>query len=294
MKIQTISFVIGGKACNASCPFCVSRLTGFGNLTSKVDAPDWRNIKQTLKFAEASGVTTALLTGKGEPLLYPDHIKECLEQLDNSNIAFKEIQTNGILIQNDKNTGLGYFPYLPIFYSLGLRTVALSVVHWEDERNAEIYTPGKQYPSLVKTISILHSLGFTVRLSCIMVKGYVDNVSSALGLIKFCKDNDVEQLTMREVTAPETSADLTAREYVNSHCISQTSMEEIADEFWSSGTKLLQLPHGASVYDFKGQNVCISTCLTESTNPEDIRQIIYFLSDGSLRYSWQYNGARLL
>ena len=32
MRIQTISVVVGTRAGNARCPFCVSRMTGFSEL----------------------------------------------------------------------------------------------------------------------------------------------------------------------------------------------------------------------------------------------------------------------
>lgn len=60
-----------------------------------------------------------------------------------------------------------------------------------------------------------------------------------------------------------------------------------------SPTPLLALPHGGMVYDVDGQNSGWGTCLTESTNPEDIRQLIFF-PDGHLRYSWKHTGAIIL
>jgi hypothetical protein len=51
----------------------------------------------------------------------------------------------------------------------------------------------------------------------------------------------------------------------------------------------MRLPHGADVYDFRGQNVCLNNCLTPP-NSEEIRQIIFF-PDGHLRYDWVYEGA---
>lgn len=289
MKIQTLSVVIGGKACNAKCPFCVSRMTGFSNLENKI-TPNYNNFDTTLKFAESSGVTTVLLTGKGEPLLYPEQISECLSKLQNSNIAFKELQTNGLLIQKLKEDEENN--YLNLFYNKGLRTISLSVVHWLDEKNAEIYTPNKTYPSLIKTIKILHDIGYSVRLSVIMVKGYIDNYDAIDGIINFARENKVEQLTLRPINSPQNSKDTEATTYVNNHYISD--IINFRNYIRDIGTELLKLAHGAIVYDVKGQNVCFSTCLTESTNTDDIRQIIYFLNDGSLRYSWQYEGARLL
>jgi hypothetical protein len=55
----------------------------------------------------------------------------------------------------------------------------------------------------------------------------------------------------------------------------------------------MHLPHGATIYDVKGQNVCMTNSLTLSTNPDEIRQLIYF-PDGRLMYDWVHMGARVL
>jgi hypothetical protein len=57
--------------------------------------------------------------------------------------------------------------------------------------------------------------------------------------------------------------------------------------------RLLKLPHGGIVYDVDGQNVAVTTCLTRTTDPNDIRQIIFF-PDGRIAYDWQHTGARIL
>ena len=56
----------------------------------------------------------------------------------------------------------------------------------------------------------------------------------------------------------------------------------------------MQLPHGGVVYDFQGQNLCMTDCLTMSPSSEDgLRQIIFYPS-GKLTYDWQYKGAILM
>ena len=61
----------------------------------------------------------------------------------------------------------------------------------------------------------------------------------------------------------------------------------------ANGKHLLNLVHGAKVYDVNGQNVCLTNALTINTNQDEIRQLIYF-PDGHLRYDWQYEGAIIL
>ncbi len=70
-------------------------------------------------------------------------------------------------------------------------------------------------------------------------------------------------------------------------------MQDIRSFLESDGTLLMTLIHGASIYDVKGQNVCLTDSLTLTARTDDLRQLIFF-PDGHLRYDWQYPGAILL
>jgi hypothetical protein len=59
------------------------------------------------------------------------------------------------------------------------------------------------------------------------------------------------------------------------------------------GARLQVLPHGAVVFDYRGQNVCLTNCLTIQPEAEQIRQLIFFPS-GTIAYDWQHKGATLL
>ena len=89
MKIQTYSILAGTKACNACCPYCVSKMTpSFGvsqegsevRWASKKEESEinWNNFRVGCKFATKSGVSTVLITGKGEPTLCPYQINDYL------------------------------------------------------------------------------------------------------------------------------------------------------------------------------------------------------------------------
>ena len=66
MHFQTFSIVVGTRACNASCPFCISKQTGLFGTPIKVN---WRNFHIACNLAQKANTTTVLLTGKGEPTL---------------------------------------------------------------------------------------------------------------------------------------------------------------------------------------------------------------------------------
>ena len=97
MPIQTFSIVIGTKACNGRCRFCVSAMTGFEILPPRGPINEMR-FKKAARLAQLGGTTTVLMTGKGEPTLYPDEITEYLRLLERWDFPLIEIQTNAVQI----------------------------------------------------------------------------------------------------------------------------------------------------------------------------------------------------
>ena len=81
MKIQTFSVLAGSTACNASCPYCVSKMTPRYDMKPMLSEINWRNFIISCRFARENGVSTALITGKGEPTLFPDQISSFLHSL---------------------------------------------------------------------------------------------------------------------------------------------------------------------------------------------------------------------
>ena len=299
MKIQTFSVVVGGDSCNADCHYCVSKLTGSKNGICVGQKPmdiNKRNFHKACRFAQMSNVSTVLLTGKGEPTLYQDHITRYLEMLEKYDFPFIELQTNGILFRDDIENKISD-EKLTEWYNAGLTTISLSCAHYLNGQNKTIF--GKDI-ALEANIKRLHKLGFSIRLSCVMVDGMIDNLISIKTFTTFCKLNNVEQLTIRPVgniTTKETNFDPKkekVRRWIeeNSKEVYE-NMDEIENWFDKNASLLLTLAHGAKVYDYEGQNISINSCLTRSDNPDDIRQLI-FSSDGHLRFDWVLEGAIII
>jgi pyruvate-formate lyase-activating enzyme len=302
VKFQTISVIAGTAACQARCDFCISKLTPAQGVEEKgASNIDFSNLAIACRLAEKSGVTTALITGKGEPTLFPDDVSEYLRYLRRY-FPIIELQTNAI---NFTRNRLRYERYLIDWKKMGLTTIIISVVHYDDLRNREVYCDttvpalgGEQdrfdYPPLADTVEYLHSLGFSVRLGCVGCKGYIDSQEELQKMIDFCKTNEVEQLTWRPVTKPEDNIqDKAVHEATNELSIDYDDVKAIRTWVGMNGMRLLTLAHGAEVYDVKGQNLCLSSCLTHDASTEDQRQLIYF-PHGHIRYSWVYPGAIVL
>lgn len=283
MNIQTCSIVVGSHVCNANCPFCVSKMTRGTPFENPII--NWRNFDKLCKLIDKTDITTVLLTGKGEPTLYPDLISNYLEKLNNR-VPFIELQTNGIRLFDLHNL-------LPYWNFMGLNTICLSVVSHRREYNALIYG-GKHY-SLEDMIRHLHGIGFMVRLSVMLVKDIIDSMDRFIKLMEFCKTHEVDQITVRPINIPDirTEENGSIYDWTMANKPSEAFIGELSGELNNNGHRLLDFDYGAVVYDYNGQNVCLSNCLTENSDSDHIRQVIFY-PDGKLMYSWQYGGARLL
>ncbi len=301
MSIQTFSIVVGTKACNARCPFCVSKQTGFDQVAcGRERRINYANLETACAMCGTGTPTTLLMTGKGEPTLYPDEIKSYLEFFRNRPFAPIELQTNGLEIgriarDGDCRTdGLDSMT-LDTWRGMGLNTIALSVVGIGKKANARIYHP--DYPDLARTIACLRDFGYTVRLCVMMMRGsgFVSTPEDIDRTLDFCRKNDVGQLTVRPIRAATAPKSGKAARYVIEHGISDEACTRIHDYVASRGTLLRNLMHGASVFDVDGQNICVSDCLTvnAAADGEDIRTLIFY-SNGDLTYDWQHRGALLL
>jgi molybdenum cofactor biosynthesis enzyme MoaA len=291
MRFSNLSLLAGNEICNARCPFCISKMTPLRGVSKKKPLTDWRNFHKAARLARNGGAQTVLITGKGEPTLFPEHVTEYLKNLESYQFEFIELQTNGILIQERADI---MSEYLKLWYDLGLTTIAISVVHYDAIKNKEIYTPNRaEYINLSELISTLHKANFTVRLASILINGYIDSEVEVENLINFSRENGVEQLSMRPVNMPSNSRDQATANWTKDHLLSSEQIDAINNYVSNSGKILQRLSHGAEIYDLKGQNVCITNSLTLATNGEEARQLIFF-PNGNLAYDWQYEAALLL
>jgi MoaA/NifB/PqqE/SkfB family radical SAM enzyme len=101
------------------------------------------NFQIFMKAAAHMQASTFLLTGRGEPTLYPDQITEYLRELHLSPVPFREMQTNGILLMEDDLNDA-----MITWHRYGLNTICISAVHYDQSRNQEVYSP--EYPDLAE------------------------------------------------------------------------------------------------------------------------------------------------
>lgn len=291
MKFKTFSIVAGSEACNARCPFCVSKMTPPNGIEMKEPEVNWRNFRVAARLAKESDVDTVMITSKGEPTLFPQQITKYLDILSEFKFPFIELQTNGIPIAEKREK---YDPLVRSWFEKGLTIPAVSIVHYDQEKNRQIYLPYKRrYIDLPELIGYFHHVGLSARLACVALDGFIDGSSELEKLIGFAKENKVEQLTVRPVNKPTETRNSQIYDWVKKHHLKPSQLQSISEYLKCSGTRLLELDSGGVIYDVNGQNICLTNSLTRNTDPEKGRQLIFF-PDGHVRYDWEKEGAILL
>jgi molybdenum cofactor biosynthesis enzyme MoaA len=248
---------------------------------------NYKRLRNAIRVAKMQGITTALVTSKGEPTLFPEQLRKVLSHTA-CDMPITELQTNALRFKEQ----------LPLFEEIAfynyLQTIAISVVSNDPEENRKIYTPYKdKYIDLPDTIKGMNSFGFGVRLAVVMLKDVMDTWEKIESMIEFARANKVRQLTFRPVTlyeGNESKPEVT--EYIKAQftSINRLSLGEIYRTLEEKATLLSATPYGAKLYDYKGQNVVMTNCLTDDTSMEESRSLIYF-PDGSLRTDWRYEGS---
>lgn len=298
-RIFTFSAVVGTSACDASCPFCVSKTTGFKELPKRTNFNAMR-LRKAARLAQMRGATTLLLTGKGEPTLYPDDITAYLQTVEQFNFPIIELQTNALQIgqiaSSHKVRGPLNFNHLMSWLSLGLNTIAISVVDVDMVNNAKVYS--EQYINLATTVRYLHDIGYSVRLCVMMQKGMIDSPKRLSEVISWCREHAVEQLTVRPIRRPEVGATGSQEymSYIKQYGLEEEQVANIREWVKKAGKHILTIAfgaHAALVYDIEGQNICVSDCLTVDARTDDIRTLIYYPS-GRITFDWQYEGAVIM
>lgn len=294
MKFQTLSLVAGTQTCNASCPFCVSKMTSLDYVDTKPEDINQRNLRKALRLAEIGNVTTVIITGKGEPFLFPIHIDTYMDQLATFNFPFIELQTNGAILEMDSFKGISVDETLEKWASNGLTTILISNVGYDDYMNNMIYFPHKKsWIDIQKVVNKVHKHGINVRLTTVGINQAIDSPEKLIKLLDWAESLGVKQITWRPVNKPEKAGDGSVYNWVRDNGLRRDQIESISDYVTRNGTLLYKLVHGAAVYDLHGKNFCLSNCLTSDPNEETVRQLIFY-PNGSLYTDWQYKGSILL
>lgn len=173
-RVDGVSILVGTAACNADCGNCAGK-------RQRKNAPlndgelDERRLREVLEHCYERGCRYITLTGSGEPMLSPKSVTRVLRILheygkSGRKFAPINIYTNGLKIGFDA----GFCErFLPIWRSLGLDWIYVTVHSEDEKRNAEAFRVAK-YPDFKVIFERIKKYGFSLRASVVLEKGCVD------------------------------------------------------------------------------------------------------------------------
>lgn len=239
MSVFQLSIV---DICNANCPFCISKMTPdicHSNI-------DWSDFELACKKAAYLKCKVGKITGKGEPLLL---IGDVLLAIIIMKKYFDEVelQTNGILLEG----------FIPELLDCGLDCVSISCVDYLSCNNRMIY--GHGYPDLVELIRVIDGR-IKTRLTCTLLKGYVDSVERIEEFIQYWGYMPVSQITFIPVGY---TGDSKHAQWAKDHSVN--------------------IEYPAKSYSKRGRSIWFRECLGDVDGTA--RHLIYF-PDGVIRTDW--------
>lgn len=262
------------KGCSKGCPYCISKMTGFVKANHELMR---RNEDKVRHYAEAAGVSSILLTGKGEPM-------DNWVDVHHFAMVFKEfvveLQTNGMALL-DIASGEEAMDTLA---EVGVNVIAVSV------DNPDSY----DYSSMLQK---LHDRGFVTRL-CINVSSLLHENWTTQRILEFCWDNHVNHLLLRNISLPLNPLNDRVANWVKENAdpdryaiLDQQIMEQARDY----GKLIRTTVNGSQIWDIAGISYLASDyCIEETAREKEGVRSLVFLEDGHLYTSWNSKAAILL
>ena len=271
MKANNLTISLPNKGCDKNCPYCISKLTFT---PTKNEGAFHENLQKVKTFANACGVSSILITGKGEPTLNFDALTEVSSFFKDYPI---ELQTNGkrlmSIFEYDSPHCLEYICHIDV--------IAFSI---DDINQLLLYKPLIEY---------IHNIGKLVRVVFLINDHSVKMLKHNLEVIATCTDLKVDQLTFRLVTIPEYIFEYNESSYKVIDWIKE-NVTQIATNYYNAantyikhvGYFIRKLNFGPSVYDVSGLSCTAhNACIQDHADEDDLRSLIY-LEDGHLYTSW--------
>jgi MoaA/NifB/PqqE/SkfB family radical SAM enzyme len=194
-KLNSLSLFIGTGKCNARCKHCAG--VPLRKYAPKEDG-DWDRelIYKTIKSCYTKGARSLSLSSSGEPTISPlsvTKVLKLLKECKSEGIEFYSINiySNGILIGEDENFCKNY---LPLWQSLGLTTIYITVHSIDEKKNAHLYGI-KQYPSLKKIVSRIHKAGLKIRANIVLSKHTVYSPEDFFKTVKHLKRMNFDSIS---------------------------------------------------------------------------------------------------
>ena len=269
MKAQNLTISIPNAGCLKNCPYCISKMTGYMKSDKALMI---RNFPKVMTVAKAAGVTSVLITGKGEPLRDMESTVTWVKRVSASHGQqhhyHSELQTNGRGLSQQK---------IDVLQTNGLNVIAFSFDKLSD------------FEEHARNAAYIRKRGMLTRAS-LNITDTVPGDTHFKDILKLTKKYGYHQLTLRDITIPtglrRTKEAKAAASWVKKHIRKNQFAELLAQLLDTKSRVIRTLPYGAIVYDIQGVAVtAFDYCVQDTNDNDDIRSLI-LMEDGHLYTSW--------
>jgi len=183
--------------CDAHCPFCFSG----SSISEKMRQRELTNEETVgfLDYAKLRGANRAVITGGGEPLLWPLEKLSRLIRVMADRYPKVVIITNGARLADKKEERA--LERWRVLGTGGIHIVAVSRPHWDNELCARslggLFYPFERLVELSRSVSACERI--TLRAICLIQKGMVESAHDLRTYIEWAEDLGITQLTFKEL-----------------------------------------------------------------------------------------------
>lgn len=246
---RSISVLPVAIGCQAKCSFCFSKSSA--SVDQDLGVLSLEQIELLFEIAKTRGAGRAVITGGGEPTLYPRR-----KLLDLIRLASKYFPEKVVLITN--GYALTELPFVERLHFLeelqiaGLTTLAVSHHHWNPEINRQIMNLDIDVSRITDVISTFEDRfpTLSMRLICVLQKGGIDDLVSIQRYVDWAASLNVQEICFKELYVSTSIESVyyskPANDWSETHQISLSLLlEYLQSENWN---RIEKLPWGSPIY----------------------------------------------
>lgn len=296
MNIQSLSIVVPNNTCVNHCPFCVSRMhcdTYKNQLDENLPFFDlyMDDYLKRLQFARDNGCNTVMLTGTSEPQQNKKFLTwfGMFQRMLKSPFQWIEMQTTGVMLDE------AYLRFLR--NHVGVNLISLSLSSLDSKRNCDIIScPDKLRFDLDELCALIKRYDFSLRLSINLTSEFDSlyqpdkhgciNPGAARAIFNRCEAIGADQVTFRVLYSDNTS-DTPQSHWIAQHAANAETITHLKLYVQREGTKLGQLPFGATKYSIHGISTIIDDdCMAKNVKHDETYKYLILRPNCKLYSSW--------
>ncbi|QDT29165.1 molybdenum cofactor biosynthesis protein A [Gimesia panareensis] len=246
---RSVSLLPVAIGCQAKCSFCFSKSSASTDQEKGTLSPEY--INTILQTAKARGAQRAVITGGGEPTLYPR--AKLLELIRLAANWFPEkvvLITNGYLLTEMSTTER--LAFLEELQAVGLTTLAISHHHYDSAVNRRIMNLEIDIAKISKCLTGQPDRfpSLSMRLICVLQKAGIESQSAIRNYLDWAASLKIREVCFKELYV-STSVESVyfsrpANEWSEAHQVPlQLLLDYFQQEQW---VRIGELPWGAPIY----------------------------------------------